>query len=360
MIVVIPTNRTVNLAYLRPLIDAGARFVVVDDSPSTVKVDHPSFTIYNWEDRRRILGDLDASFPRRNGACRDFGFYIAWREADEDEIVIALDDDCEIMRADFAAAVESALSRKTHAVWRGHSRHANILDLYPNTPSGLYPRGFPYEERVDYRPWHIGEETEAKASFNLGLWTDAFDVNGIDKISGPPWRHPDARLKCPSVVVPPRALVSVCSMNMQFRRSIIPAVYQFPMHFEVLPNWVIDRYGDIWGGFALKLLMDRRGDVMSVGEPVIAHRKPGDQERNTWQEHICHLVNREFIELLLGSAEEVRVADYLQMMGDLREGIARRAHTVSPLLRTYTAFLAKAMDDWHTALSRVRDNARLR
>ena len=49
-------------------------------------------------------------------------------------------------------------------------------------------------------------------------------------------------------------------MNMHFRREVLPATYQLPMHVPVLPDEVIDRYGDIWGGFVLKMLIDIKGD----------------------------------------------------------------------------------------------------
>lgn len=353
MIVVIPSNRAVDLVYLRPLIDSGARFIVVDDSPGSIQVNHPSFEVFNWEARRRILGDLDSSFARCNGACRDVGFYIAWREADPQEIIIALDDDCEIEEPRFAACVEQALSPAVRPVFTGKGRHSNILDLYEESPAHLFPRGFPYEERRDYVRWKVGNSFDHRApEFNLGLWRDVFDVNAIDKINGPEWRHPQATLTAESVVVPRGALVSVCSMNMQFRRTIIPAVFQFPMHVEVMPNWVIDRYGDIWGGFLMKMLMDIRGDALAVGAPMISHRKSGDMKRNSWQEHICHMVNAELIDLLCDAAGEVRAGDYLQMMGDAGEGISRRCCQTSPLLRPYMRHLTASMAAWLTALSR--------
>jgi hypothetical protein len=87
-------------------------------------------------------------------------------------------------------------------------------------------------------------------------------------------------------------------MNMQFRREMIPAVYQLPMHVPVMPHWVIDRYGDIWGGFILKLLMDIKGDAMAAGGPMIRHMKEGNFQRNIWQENICHMLNDEFIAIL--------------------------------------------------------------
>ncbi len=102
----------------------------------------------------------------------------------------------------------------------------------------------------------------------------------------------------PSVVIEKGKLISVCSMNMQFRRELIPVVYQLPMHVEVMPNWVVDRYGDIWGGFILKTLMDLNGENMAVGEPMINHLKEGNYTRNIWQEHVCHLINDEFLQLL--------------------------------------------------------------
>ena len=57
-----------------------------------------------------MLGRDVIAIPRRNGACRDFGFYIAWRESDAGEIVIALDDDCKIEDRNFCQRVEATLS----------------------------------------------------------------------------------------------------------------------------------------------------------------------------------------------------------------------------------------------------------
>lgn len=133
MIVVIPSNRTVNLDYLAPLIERGARFVVVDDSEGTIRIDHPQFEVYNWGDRRRMLGALDAGFPKRNGASGDFGFYVAWENSDPGEIIVALDDDCVVYHQDFYDRVDAALSRRAKRIDSGrvsatHARggHAGV------------------------------------------------------------------------------------------------------------------------------------------------------------------------------------------------------------------------------------------
>ena len=44
MIVVVPSNRQIDLAHFEPLIARQARFIVDDDGEGTISIDHPSFT----------------------------------------------------------------------------------------------------------------------------------------------------------------------------------------------------------------------------------------------------------------------------------------------------------------------------
>lgn len=351
MIVVIPSNRHVELSYLQPIIDSGARFIVVDDSDGRISIDHPAFRVVNWKDRKRLLGSRDEYFPRRNGACRDVGFWLAWQESDPGEVIVALDDDCRVSDLDFGPRVEAALAPAPRPVATCASEHLNILDLYAGNEPRLFPRGFPYSARVDSERPQIDGETGAAPAFSLGLWQGVFDINGVDKVTGRQWSFPDARLEHPAVVVAPGKLVSVCSMNMQFRRELIPAVFQLPMHVEVIPDGVIDRYGDIWGGFVLKTLMDVRGDAMAVGEPMIDHLKAGDHVRNIWQESLAHQVNDEFLDLLGQARAELVADDYLPMMGQLTELLCARAPRCSPLLRKYFDTLVPSLDAWVNALA---------
>lgn len=351
MIVVIPSNRGVNLKYLAPLIDSGARFVIVDDSEGNIRVDHPQFEVYNWNDRRKMLGALDVGFPKRNGASRDFGFYVAWKSSDPGEIIVALDDDCEVYHPDFHAQVAETLTTHARPVATCEGTHLNILDLYQGTPGDLFPRGFPYSARASYAGARLLPADERQVTFSLGLWRGIFDVNAIDKIRGPQYEHADVAVRERSVIIERDKLISVCSMNMQFRREVIPAVYQLPMHVEVLPNWVVDRYGDIWGGFILKTLMDMKNEAIAVGEPMIFHAKEGDYIRNIWQEHICHLLNDEFVELLLSVKETIRSRDYCEMMQEVAEGFERYVPSASPMLRPYLAHLCSALAAWNAALA---------
>jgi hypothetical protein len=346
MIIVIPSNRSINLDYFRPLIDSGARFIVVDDSEGSISVPHPAFKVYSWKDRRKLLGDNEVAIPRKNGACRDLGFVIAWKEADANEIIVALDDDCEVYMKDFGAQVERSLSSEARPVAQCAGAHLNVLDVYEGSPDQLFPRGFPYSCRGAYQrcTWGKGEAAEVK--FSLGLWKNIFDVNAIDKINGPAYTHPDIELKHWSAIIPKGKYISVCSMNMQFRKEVIPAVYQLPMHVPVMPHWVIDRYGDIWGGFILKVLMDIKGDVMAAGGPMIRHLKEGNFQRNMWQENICHMVNDEFIEILEEARGKIRPAGYVDMMAELGEIFGRKTAGASTMLKPYLAHLTVATRAW--------------
>lgn len=351
MIIVIPSNKMINLNYLVPLIDRGARFVIVDDSGGTIKIDHPQFEVYTWGDRKKMLGSLDIGYPKGNGASRDFGFYVAWKNSDPGEIIIALDDDCEVYHQNFYDQVNGVLSKKKKPVATCEGTHLNILNLYKDVSDYIFPRGFPYSSRVNYQGMQLEPSESRKVTFCLGLWKGIFDVNGVDKIKGPEYSHPDAKLKESSVIVENGKLISVCSMNMQFRRELIPAVYQLPMHVEVMPYWVVDRYGDIWGGFILKTLMDLKNEAMAFGEPMINHLRKGDYKTNIWQEHVCHLIDDELLDLLLGLKEKISPNDYLEMMKELNEGFKEYVEKASPLFKPYLKHLCTAMEAWNTSLS---------
>ena len=68
-------------------------------------------------------------------------------------------------------------------------------------------------------------------------------------------------------------------------------------------------------------------------------------------EHLCHLVNDEFVDLLRESAERFGPASHVDMMAALTEEFARRAGDASPILGPYLVHLADAMRSWVAVLS---------
>ena len=296
----------------------------------------------------------DVAIAKGNGACRSFGFYLAWHEANEDELIVALDDDCAVDPA-FVATLPSRFAAGPKPAIAGSGRHWNIFDLYEDPEiRSQFPRGFPYAARSVYHAWHADGAVDGPVMANLGLWRGYLDVGGVDRIGADDAQYPSARLLLDQVVVPPGTLVTMCSGNMQFRRAAIPAIYQWPMAVEVVRGWKINRFGDIWGGFVLKTLMDRRGDRLSVGGPMVHHARVGPAAFNARQEHLAHLVNEEFIALLEQACAEVRPDGYLQMMSHLRAGTARGAPGTSPILRCYLETLDQCLAAWLAALRGVR------
>jgi len=351
MIVVIPSCRHIDLNHLSPLIDAGARFIVVDDSPGSIRVDHPNFTVLNWSDRHRLLGIHEEAVPRGNGACRNLGFYLAWQESEPDEIVVALDDDCVVPEM-FVGDLDAVLSDAARPTAGGEGRHFNMFDLFTEPRfRDLFPRGFPYSHRLGYRHWELCPSQPSRVVFNVGLWRGVPDVNAVDCLGQAPLDFPGVDLICSSALVPPGVLISVCSGSMQFRARVIPAVFQFPMNVDIMSGWAVNRCGDIWAGFLLKTLIDRYGDSMSVGGPLVHHLRQGPVEHNARKEHLGHLMHDEFIELVESIGETIRPGSYLEMMGQVQEAVSRFPAESSVLFREYLDVLSRSLRAWIGALS---------
>jgi hypothetical protein len=64
--------------------------------------------------------------------------------------------------------------------------------------------------------------------------------------------------------------LTVCSMNLAFRREVIPAFYQLPMDDN---EWDVGRFDDIWSGVFLKRACDVLGKRIYNGAPLCEHNK---------------------------------------------------------------------------------------
>lgn len=351
MIVIIPSCRSINLQNLKPLIDFGSRFIVIDDSDGSIRIDHPQFEVYNWRDYRRLLGSNEIAISKRNGACRALGFYLAWKEGDPFEPIVALDDDCVIESPQFPHQVIDRLKPGKRRVAAGTGIHMNTFDIFRGLDcTKLFPRGFPYSQRIAYKRWTFDGSVSGEIHFNLGLWRGTLDINAIDRLQIEVNHFPDVELLHESVVIPEGALVSLCSGNMHFRRELIPAIYQLPMNVEIIPKFSINRMGDIWAGFILKRMMDIRGDRLSVGGPIVKHYREGPHVKNAASEHLAILVNEEFIDVILRSTEQISPGDYIDMMLHLHDNLRQHEAQSSPILKSYLKHLNKTLSAWLRAL----------
>jgi len=357
MIVVIPSIRTINKQYIKYLLDPDIEIIVVDDTDEErIEPISDNMKVLHYSDRKRMLGDHGNCIPRKNGACRDFGLWYAYIHGKKDETIICLDDDCEINH-DYKTLAEKSLGIKKLPLAATGNRFYNPLDLY-GLDIEVFPRGFPYEERGRGNDYDYSDHIEGNVVFNLGLWRGIFDVNAIDKLYLPQYSFDTKKLRFDQVAVQKGALVSLCSMNMILKREVIPAIYQLPMNEPVVPEWVINRYGDIWGGYICKKLADIKGDIVSVGEPMINHYKEDTQKeilRNIRQEHYSHIVNMTFCDILDEACAGIGSSDYLSMYRDLVENMKKLRGSFPVSIKPYLEPTVVKMGQWVEALSMNND-----
>ena len=66
------------------------------------------------------------------------------------------------------------------------------------------------------------------------------------------------------------------------------------------------RHDDIWGGYVVKKLMDRRGHLFTFGRPIVEHTRQSKIERVVVLEHWMHLMSTGFYTLVDAAADRRR------------------------------------------------------
>jgi hypothetical protein len=147
--------------------------------------------------------------------------------------------------------------------------------LYQSYDGDLYPRGYPYaamDETVET------DETEVEAGevvASQGLWTNVPDLDAVrilmdGDLQGQARTRTHADDFERDFVAAPGNYLTVCSMNLAFRREVVPAFYQFPMDDN---EWDVGRFDDIWSGVTLKRACDVLGKRIYNGAPICEHNK---------------------------------------------------------------------------------------
>ncbi|AWB26477.1 alpha-1 4-glucan-protein synthase [Halococcoides cellulosivorans] len=153
-------------------------------------------------------------------------------------------------------------------------RWVNVL--YQNADEhGLYPRGYPYaamDETVETDTTTIDRGSVVASQ---GLWTNVPDLDAVrilmdGDLEGQAQTRTTADDFDDDFVAAAGQYLTVCSMNLAFRREVIPAFYQFPMDDN---EWAVGRFDDIWSGVVLKRACDVLGRQIYNGQPLCEHNK---------------------------------------------------------------------------------------
>jgi hypothetical protein len=146
--------------------------------------------------------------------------------------------------------------------------------LYQNADEhGLYPRGYPYaamDETVETTTTHVDDVVASQ-----GLWTNVPDLDAVrilmdGDLQGQAQTRTTADDYDGDFVAAEGNYLTVCSMNLAFRREVVPAFYQLPMDDN---EWDVGRFDDIWSGVFLKRACDVLGKQIYNGDPLCEHNK---------------------------------------------------------------------------------------
>ena len=208
--------------------------------------------------------------PAESHAQTSFGLLYLW--ANDFEYGVFLDDDTRPHPDfDFFGGHYTNLDREAAVERRASDTGwVNVLDGVAD----CYPRGYPYGA--------MGETTErgraapTRVVASQGLWTDVPDLDAVRILAdGDLAGQSTVRLERsdygdPLFDVAPGNYTTVCSMNLAFRREVVPAFYQLPMDDN---PWGVGRFDDIWSGVLLKRVCDALDRQVLTGTPLCVHEK---------------------------------------------------------------------------------------
>ncbi|VTT85139.1 hypothetical protein DM2_21 [Halorubrum sp. DM2] len=148
--------------------------------------------------------------------------------------------------------------------------------LYQNADDhGLYPRGYPYSAMDETVETDAVEVDAGEIVASQGLWTNVPDLDAVrilmdGDLEGQAQTRTTVDDFERDFVAARGNYLTVCSMNLAFRREVIPAFYQLPMDDN---EWDVGRFDDIWSGLFLKRACDVLDRRIYNGDPLCEHNK---------------------------------------------------------------------------------------
>ena len=232
--------------------------------------------VFDGSDREQWYDDHGMSeyghvVPAASHAETSFGLLYMW--AGEFEFGFFIDDDTLPHETDFFGGHYANLDRSGE-IREVSSDEQWVNVLYQNADEhGLYPRGYPYsamDETVETETAYVDDVVASQ-----GLWTNVPDLDAVrilmdGDLQGQAETRLDAADYGEDFVASEGQYLTVCSMNLAFRREVVPAFYQLPMDDN---PWDVGRFDDIWSGVFLKRACDVLGKGILNGYPLCEHNK---------------------------------------------------------------------------------------
>ncbi len=233
--------------------------------------------VLNQIDRDKEMESLGLSkykelIPRRHRAEETFGLIYMWMHGHKYGFTID-DDTLPVNDFDFFGDHIRNLNYKGEI--KEYSSNKGFVNVLHHSfgKHRLYPRGYPYSmmnETLTFRTINISE-----VGISQGLWTNIPDLDALRILydgdhNGQSKSRTTTEDFGENFTIANGNFQTVCSMNLAFRREIIPGFYQFRMGDN---PWKIDRFDDIWSGLTAKKLCDTLGLNVINGKPLCQHNK---------------------------------------------------------------------------------------
>ena len=216
---------------------------------------------------------------------------------------------------------------------------------------GLYPRGYPYsamDETVETDTVRV-EDGEVVAS--QGLWTNVPDLDAVrilmdGDLDGQARTRTTAADFEEDFVAREGNYLTVCSMNLAFRREVVPAFYQLPMDDN---KWDVGRFDDIWSGVFLKRACDVLGKRIYNGRPLCEHNKAPRSTFDDLHNEVAGLELNEYVWRLIDDAGG-DATDYAEAYRAMADALLE-ADAGSYRNGKFLHYVGEHMHDWLDALA---------
>ena len=297
------------------------------------------------------IGEYDHLIPEASHAQTSFGLLYLW--AGGFEYGVFIDDDT-LPHDDvdfFGTHMDNLQYRGPIEAVESDERWVNVLY---RTETDLYPRGYPYSAMDETVRTETTTVSDVVAS--QGLWTNVPDLDAVrilmdGDLDGQAQTRLDADAFDRDFVAAPEQYLTVCSMNLAFKREVIPAFYQLPMDDN---PWDVGRFDDIWSGVFLKRAADLLGKQIYNGDPLCEHNKA---PRSTFGDLANEVAGLELNEHVWELADEVTEAD---SFADAFERMADELLAAEPAEYEngeFLAFVGEHMHDWLDCLEALDADA---
>ncbi|WP_435332615.1 alpha-1 4-glucan-protein synthase [Haloarchaeobius sp. TZWWS8] len=273
-----------------------------------------------WYDANDVA-EFSHLVPAASHAQTSFGLLYMWAH-DEFEYGFFIDDDTlphmdedffgrHLENLQYEGELESVSSdeRWVNVLYQSAERH------------DLYPRGYPYAAMDETVETDTTEVDGAVAS--QGLWTNVPDLDAVrilmdGDLEGQAQTRTTADDFDREFVAEDGNYLTVCSMNLAFRREVIPAFYQCPMDDN---PWNVGRFDDIWSGVFLKRAADVLDDTLVNGFPLCEHNKAPRSTFDDLQNEVAGLeLNEHFWEVVDEVGDDAN--SYAEVMAAMADALA--------------------------------------